>query len=458
MINRLKSWKQFLLKKVTVGDQRSVLLKKNILGSFLVKFFDVILEFALVPVSLAYLTQTDYGIWLTIYSMVNWLNFFDAGLSHGLRNQLAIALSNKDFTSAKKLTSTTYLTIGLISTIIAITGVIIVPHIDWTMVLSVDGDSSRYLGSIISIVVLSFSIQLSFRIITSVYAANQMPFWTYVTFTIAKFAVLIGLLILFSFSEKNLLYFAFVYSFAPVIVLICFSIVFFSGKYRKYRPSLSHLDFSKINSLMGLGLKFFVIQISATVLFMSDNLIISHILDPSYVAPYQITHKYFGITLIVFSIIVAPYWSAITDAYNKGELIWIKRAMNNLVKLWIIALIGTVLLMIFFYPFLGFWVGDEIEVPLLLAILWAAFVGIQSLNLIYTHFLNGTGKVLLQMVSGIFTIIINIPLSIFLARNLEMGTSGVILATNISLALYVVLRKIQYNKIVNERALGLWKR
>lgn len=58
------------------GGQRSSLAKRNIIGSFGLKFFDIVFEFALVPLSLSYLTQTSYGVWLTIYSLINWFNFF----------------------------------------------------------------------------------------------------------------------------------------------------------------------------------------------------------------------------------------------------------------------------------------------------------------------------------------------------------------------------------------------
>ena len=62
MIKKIKSY-------INSGDQRTSLAKRNIAGSFGLKAIDVAIDFLIVPLSLAYLTQTDYGIWLMIHSM-----------------------------------------------------------------------------------------------------------------------------------------------------------------------------------------------------------------------------------------------------------------------------------------------------------------------------------------------------------------------------------------------------
>jgi Na+-driven multidrug efflux pump len=62
------------------------------------------------------------------------------------------------------------------------------------------------------------------------------------------------------------------------------------------------------------------------------------------------------------------------------------------------------------------------------------------------------------MYSILLTSIINIPLSIFLAKNMGYGVSGVIFATIICLIPHVVLCPIQYLKIINNRADGIWNK
>ena len=62
----------------------------------------------LVPVSLKCLTTGEYGIWLTLTSIIAWFISLDFGLGNGLRNKLAEALAVNDLKLAKIYTSTTY--------------------------------------------------------------------------------------------------------------------------------------------------------------------------------------------------------------------------------------------------------------------------------------------------------------------------------------------------------------
>jgi len=52
----------------------------------------------------------------------------------------------------------------------------------------------------------------------------------------------------------------------------------------------------------------------------------------------------------------------------------------------------------------------------------------------------------------------NIPLSIFFAKNLDMGTGGVIFATFVCLVFYYSIMIIQYQKIIKGTATGIWNK
>ena len=72
------------------------------------------------------------------------------------------------------------------------------------------------------------------------------------------------------------------------------------------------------------------------------------------------------------------------------------------------------------------------------------------------YFINGIGKIKLQLIISIVTGILNIPLSIFFARFFQLGSAGVILGTIISITPFIILIPIQYKKIINKQAYGIW--
>ena len=93
----------FLMKKTntltsffTQGNKRTLRAKRNITVSFISKAISIMISFIIVPLTLGYVGRVEYGIWMTISSIIAWFSFFDIGLGNGLRNKLAEALAKED--------------------------------------------------------------------------------------------------------------------------------------------------------------------------------------------------------------------------------------------------------------------------------------------------------------------------------------------------------------------------
>ena len=102
------------------GHERTVRAKKNIIASVFIKGVSIIIGFLMIRVTLNYLDQTKYGIWLTLTSFMAWFAFFEIGLGKGLQNKLAEALALKDTILARKYVSTTYALIGIVFSTVAL--------------------------------------------------------------------------------------------------------------------------------------------------------------------------------------------------------------------------------------------------------------------------------------------------------------------------------------------------
>ena len=192
--------------------------------------------------------------------------------------------------------------------------------------------------------------------------------------------------------------------------------------------------------------------------FSTDNLIISNIYSPEKVVPYNIAFKYFSVANMIASIILTPYWSSISEAYTKGEFQWIKTSMKNLIRITFVLML-LLLIMLFVSPIVyKIWIGNVVYISFTLSIFMAIYFAVTIFYGPYTYFINGTGKVTIQLYSLVATSLINIPLSIFLAKNLNLGVSGVILATIICLIPHIILSPLQYLKIINNRAYGIWNK
>lgn len=443
-------------KKIDEQGLRTDRLKKNVIGSALLRLLDVGMDFLLVPICLAYLSQADYGIWLTIFSVVGWMNFFDLGITHGLRNKLAIALSREDFSRARSYISTSYKIVFGVSALAWTLSFVVITHLDWAIILGASAERHEEIVLVMLIVAGSFSMRLALNLLTSIFLADQKPFLRDCTVTMGRLLSLSAVMFLGYHSGMSLLAFAVIQSLSPLVILTIASLLFFNSRYKNISPRWSESRMEDVPELFSLGLSFFVLQLSSIFLLSTDNFIIAQSLSAEEVVPYTIALKYFGIFSLGFNIIKTPFWSAFTEAYDKRDIDWIKAAVTKLNYVVIIGVFLVVILALSFDTVKKYWIGTDIQVESGLIVQCALFVVLQAYTSIYTQFLNGIGKVKVSLITSLFTLIFNIPLSYVFAVVLGYGSAGVLMATNMSFILYLITRKTQYHLIVNDRATGIW--
>ena len=130
------------------GNQRTVLLKKNIIGSVILKGISMIISFFIVPITINFVNPTQYGIWLTLSSLMSWFYFFDIGLTHGFRNRFAEAKANDDIKLARIYVSTTYATLFLLCILMWIIVLPVNSIINWSEILNIDSGYREELGKV----------------------------------------------------------------------------------------------------------------------------------------------------------------------------------------------------------------------------------------------------------------------------------------------------------------------
>jgi O-antigen/teichoic acid export membrane protein len=441
----------------TEGHRRTILVKKNIVVSFIIKGLNILIGLLFVSLTINYLSITKYGIWITLSSIITWFGFFDIGLGNGLRNRFAEAIAIGKHDLAKTYVSTTYAILTIIIVFILILFYIINPFLNWANILN-SGDAVKpsELNDLAKIVFTFFCLQFVFKLITTILTADQRP-------AIASFFDFFGKLlslgviyILTKTTESSLLLLGWSISVIPVIVLLVANIFFFNGKYKRYRPSIKTIDFTKAKDLFNLGINFFIIQISFILIFQTNNIIISHLFGPEEVTPYNVSYKYFSILSMAFSIIISPFWSAFTEAWLKNELLWIKTIINKLIKIWFLLLIIGIIMLSFSKLVYKIWIGNNVIIDSTISFLVFISVLIYTWNSIYSNFINGVGKIKLQLYISIINALLNVPLAILLGKLL--GIKGVLLA-NILIGINAAwIFPMQYNRLIKGKAYGIWNK
>lgn len=435
---------------------RTKLVKRHISLNFVYKALAIGLSYLLVPLTINYLNIEQYGIWMTLLSIMSWVAFFDIGLGTGLRNKLAEALAVNNIKLGKIYVSTTYIAISFIALIFFTILLTLLPFINWTKVFNTSLVTNSELLKVVFFVGFFFLINFVLSLCNQMFYAYQKASLATLRSVLLNLFAVIAIYILIHYTSTSLLYLSICYGLSMVVSNLLL-IYYFFKKHPEVKPSYKYIDPSRIKEIASLGVKFFIIQMAVLVIFATDNIIITQILGPAYVTPYNVVFKLFSIITIGFSIILSPLWSAYTDAYAKGDVGWIKNTLKKLIALMIPIIIGVLILIVFAKQIIHIWVGPKVEFPHLLVMLMGIYTVISVWNNIFGYVLAGISKVRLGSFYTIITGAINIPLSIYFAY--RMGISGVILGTICSIGISAIISPIQvwYFIYSNRKSLVLEK-
>lgn len=442
------------------GHRRTVKAKKNIFASFLLKGVSIVIGFLLVRVTLDYLDQVKYGVWLTLTSFLTWFTFFEIGLGNGLKNKLAESLAKEDYRLGRIYVSTTYASLLIVVLILSALFFSVNQFIDWNMIFNVEVIDPAELTAVASIVFGFFFLQFVLKLVGTVLTADQLPALASTFGPLGNAVSLLLILVVKQYSQGSLIYLSLIFSIVPVVVLIVASVYFYNSKYKNIAPSPKFVDFQYAKELLNLGVKFFLIQISALLMFQSSNILIAQFFGPEEVTSYNIAFKLFNVIMMLFNIIIMPFWAAFTEAWTKKDTIWVKNTIRNLTYVWFGMVVLSFFLFLISDLFFQFWLGKDkmetIEISNTLKVSLIVYFLTFTFGGIFNMFINGVGKLKVQLYSLLAGALMFIPLTFFFVKVLHWGIESVVIASIISNFYSPIFAPIQYYKLINNKAKGIW--
>ncbi|MEO7043906.1 MAG: hypothetical protein ABI091_01275, partial [Ferruginibacter sp.] len=175
MKDKISETFSFLSRSINKGQERSIKAKKNIIAAFLIRGGSIIISLFLVPLTIHYVSPGQYGIWITLSSIIGWFGFFDIGFGNGLRNKFAESVAKGEHEQARIYVSTTYAILVIIIAIVLLLFFLINPFLNWSKILNTPAAMAGELSTLALIVFSFFCLQFVLQLITTVLTANQQP-------------------------------------------------------------------------------------------------------------------------------------------------------------------------------------------------------------------------------------------------------------------------------------------
>lgn len=445
----------------TIGTQsadRTKKIKKNIISMFLIRGISIGITYFYVPLLLDALDKVEYGIWLTLTSIVAWINMFDVGLGNGLRNKLSRALAKGDKNQGQQLVSTGYVAIFIMAFALMVLFSLVYPHVSWTDVLNAPTELAEVVNPLVFVVVLAFCMQFALSIITSVLYALQLPAFSSFTLMIGQLISLVAVVIEYKvFGITSLLVLGGSVAVIPLLGMSGVTLYVFLYRYPYLRPKISMFEMRHVKSIFNLGIQFFLLQIITIILYQANNLIITHTVGNTDVVVYNVAYKLMHSIVLVFTIIVTPMWSAATEAYTLGDFDWLKNINRRLMKIVTLLSIGG-LVLLYLSPYIyTLWIGKgELAIPFSTS----ALLLVQSVFFIlyssHGYMLNGMGKLRIQMMLTSVMAVLYVPLAMYAGD--RFGLNGIIAIFALNSFLNFIWSAWQFHLVINHKAKGIWNK
>lgn len=448
-------WKK-LKHNISKADGRSLLLMKNVFASFFIKGWSILVGLMMVPLTLHCLGTYQNGVWLTISSLLLWIDQMDIGLGSGLRNSLATHIAHDNYVEARKVISSTFAMLFCIMLPVMVILLSLLYFCDIYAFLNVESSSIPDLHVALITAVTLVCITFVMKFINNVYLGMQMPAISNLIMVVGQTTALVGTWTLMSLQCATFYNVILMNTAAPLVVYIFMYPYTFRIKFPHLKPSWKDVDMHSALQLGNLSVKFFWLQIAGMIQFMTANILISKFFTPEMVTPYQITYRYMSLIMVIFTVVCAPFWNATTDAFERDDIDWIRKASHKM-NLMLVGISFLLLFMVAVSPLVySIWIGDRCDVPFGMTVMMAIYILCLVVSLRYSCFLNGIGALRLQNYMSVVALIF-IPLAWFVCRETQdiLWFMAVMCFCNLP---GIIMNIIQFNKIINGTATGIWRR
>lgn len=419
-------------------ENRTKRLFEAVGSAILSKGVLVVVNILSIPIAIRYLGAERFGIWTTISTFLAMVLVLDLGVANSLTNFISEAYARNDRKHASRYSTTALSVMTVIAGALGLVAWALWPHLHWYTIFHL---SSRLevpsVSHAVAAALLIFLIDLPARLAVKILGGYQELRTANIFAAVGSIGNLITIVLLVHLRAGLA---AMVAGSAAALVgadLLCLLwLVLFHKPW--LRPSLSHLNRAAARRMMQLGTEFFMLQIAGLIVFNSDNLVVVHYLGPAEVAPYSVAWRLVGYAAIVQALLTPALWPAFSEAFDRGDLPWVRHTFWRI--MWIT--MGTALGFALLFAVLGRWMiriwatnaavpGETLMILMCIWVLISTFMNNTATVLV------SKGKTRLQSWCSVGAAALNLWLSIWLVQ--RIGSKGVILGTILSYLIVLVV-------------------
>ena len=404
-------------------------IKLTVFTGLMARASSMLVTIVSVPLTLSYLGNERFGLWMTATSVVSMLAFADFGIGNGLLTVIAEASGRDDLQEIRKYIASGFaILLGIAACMLLVFFSIVYPLVNWPHLFNVHTAAAQAeSGPAIAALVLCVAGSVTALIVPRVELALQHGFIYNLWVTIGQIASIAAIWLI---SAKH--------GSVPLLILALSGIphvtsgvngLFFFHRNRQYRPSWLLVNRAAMKRILNTGLLFVLLQVGLSVSFASDKLIIARLLGAEAVASYSVYERVFGVGVSLMMVMLTPIWPAYAEAWARNDTHWVRRALRRSLSLSFGVSTAFAAAIVFAGPLIvSVWTRKNVPVDPIVLYALGAWCIIQCMANAFSMLLNGLNMLRIQVVSSILSACVAIPLKMILVRH--VGPAGAVLASS----------------------------
>ena len=404
-------------------------IKFTIFTGLMARASSMLMTIISVPLTLSYLGNERFGLWMTVTSVVAMLTFADFGIGNGLLTLVAEASGRDDLDAIRR-----YISSGFAILISIAAGILLLffstayPLIDWSHVFNVhNAIAQQEAGPAIAAMAVCVAGSVATLIVPRVQLALQHGFIYNLWVTIGLFASITAIWLV-SINHGSVPLLTLALSGVPQVTAAINGFIFFH-KNRQYRPSWPLVNKAAMRRILNTGLMFVLLQVGLSISFASDKLIIARLLGAEAVASYSLYERVFGVGVSLMMVMLTPIWPAYAEAWARNDKEWVKKTLRRSLSLSLGASTAFAVFIAVAGPLVvSLWTRKNVPVAPIVLYSLGIWCVIQCMVNAYSMLLNGLHMIRIQVIAAVLTACVAIPLKLILVH--DIGAAGAVLASS----------------------------
>jgi O-antigen/teichoic acid export membrane protein len=368
--------------------------------------------FVSVPFVLQALGTERFGVWATLCAFATISGFLDFGFGNGAMNLISSARGRNASHEYPLIVAAAYRAIASSTAWVGAATCLIWLVVPWGRLLGLPPEFANECrfsaAAALGAMLLAVPLGLATRVQLALGRGERAYRWQAIANLLA-----LGIVIVLALSQASLFALTAAAVGMPLLGLLM-NTIDLRRVFHVPDPSFARVPpLELVAEMRRIGLKFFVLQLSATLAFSIDLPLVTALLGPASAANFTIAQRLFSIIPMGLSLLWVPLWPTYRNALAAGDYTWVARTFRySLVVAIGLSIVCGAILLVGFEPISRLWLGKHVAVSTLLLLGFALWCVLDAAGGAIATFLNAAGIMRPQLIIAITFVALSLPLKV----------------------------------------------